>query len=217
MKIEQEFTLERPRDEVWAFFKDVPAVADCMPGAEYLSEKAPGTHAGRMSVKVGPFQASFEGTADVTYIDESHSVTMMGKGVDKRGASRGKMTLDCALHDKGERTRVTIDADVQLSGSIAQFGRTGIVHEVATTLISDFVSNVEETLGPPEAGAGRADDAEAGHVDRDYADGGQAHEGGARRPAVAGRRGGGSRELSATRLIWVSFVNWLRRLGGRRK
>lgn len=202
MKIEQEFTLDRPRPEVWAFFKDVPAVAACMPGAEYLGEEAPGRHNGRMSVKVGPFQASFEGVADVVYSDETHSVSMVGKGVDKRGASRGKMKLECALHDEGEGTRVTVDADVQLSGSIAQFGRTGIIQEIASTLIADFVSNVEETLAPSEVSSrGTAASEAPGEGDK-----------GPQQPQAKGS----GRALSGTRLMWIALRNWLRSLLGRR-
>ena len=198
MKIEQEFTLGRPRDEIWAFFHDVPGVAACLPGAEYLGEKEPGSHAGRMSMKVGPFQAAFEGVADVTYDEAAQTVSMSGKGVDKRGASRGRMTMDCALHDAPGGTRVTIDADVQLSGSIAQFGRTGILQEIAATLISDFVANVEQALPPREAesagGDGSATDAVASGT----------------KPTAP------RRELSGTRLLWLSLRNWVRSLFGAR-
>lgn len=196
MKIRQEFTLDRPRPEVWAFFHDIPAVADCLPGAEYLGQKEDGSHSGRMSVKVGPFQANFEGAADVSYDEAAHAAAMSGKGVDKRGASRGKMRMDVALHDEGGRTRVEVDADVQLSGSIAQFGRTGIVEEIAATLISDFVANVEQAL--PETAAAPASRAEAAGA------------------AAARQTGGagGNRPLSGTRLLWISLRNWFRALVG---
>ncbi|SLN70778.1 CoxG family protein [Roseisalinus antarcticus] len=200
MKLQQTFTLERPRDDVWAFFHDVPAVADCLPGAEYLGTNEDGTHKGKMSVKVGPFQAAFEGAADVTYDDAEHTVAMSGKGVDKRGASRGKMKMECALIDEGGGTKVTIDADVQLSGAIAQFGRTGIIEEIAGTLISDFVSNVEEALPPPATAAG--------------AEAEQGSEAAQARPARSASRGGArkSKPLSGTRLLWITLRNWGRRL-----
>jgi len=196
MKIEQEFTLPRPRSEVWAFFHDVPAVASCLPGAEYLGEKEPGSHSGRMSMKVGPFQASFEGVADVTYDEAAHSVSMSGKGVDKRGASRGRMTMDCGLEDVAGGTRVKIDADVQLSGSIAQFGRTGIIEEIASTLISDFVANVENVLPAAAISQAGADASPSGTAPQEP-------------PRSMPRR-----ELSGTRLLWISIRNWMRSLFG---
>jgi uncharacterized protein len=61
MKLHQEFTIAHPLDEVWRFFHDVPRVAGCLPGAEYVGSQEDGRHLGKVSAKVGPFQASFEG------------------------------------------------------------------------------------------------------------------------------------------------------------
>ncbi|MBS7707151.1 SRPBCC family protein [Chelatococcus asaccharovorans] len=146
MKIAQEFTVARPMPAVWSFFHDIPNVARCLPGAEYLGPKEGGKHTGKVSSKIGPFQASFEGEADVVYDDDAKSVHVEGKGVDKKGASRGKMIMDCRLFAEEDKTKVVVDADVQLSGAIAQFGRTGIITEVANVLIADFVRNAEAAL-----------------------------------------------------------------------
>jgi uncharacterized protein len=147
MKLRQEFTIARPLDEVWAFFHDVPKVASCLPGAEYIGAKEQGQHLGKVSAKVGPFQASFEGQAAVRYDEEKKSVALDGKGVDRKGASRGKMMMSCALQPSGNATGIVVDSDIQLSGTIAQFGRTGLIAEVANVLVADFVHNAEAAMG----------------------------------------------------------------------
>ena len=43
-------------------------------------------------------------------------------------------------------TTVTVDADVLLSGAAAQFGRTGLIKEMSSRLISEFVTCVEAKL-----------------------------------------------------------------------
>lgn len=146
MKIQNSFTVVQPLDVVWQFFHDAPKVTACFPGAEYRGPAGDDTHVGRVSVKVGPFQANFEGEAIVRYQDELKTVHLEGKGVDRKGASRGKMTMDCRLVGDGDATRVEVEADVQLSGSIAQFGRTGLIKDVAGVLTADFVRNAEATL-----------------------------------------------------------------------
>jgi carbon monoxide dehydrogenase subunit G len=146
MKLHQEFVIAQPLEEVWSFFHDIPSVAVCLPGAEYLGPKDDGRHAGKVSTKVGPFQASFEGEADVRYDEAQKSVTLEGKGVDRKGASRGKMTMACALQEAGARTSIVVDSDVQLSGAIAQFGRTGLIAEIANALVADFVTNAEAAI-----------------------------------------------------------------------
>ncbi len=146
MKITQEFTVARPLPRVWDFFHDMPQVATCMPGAEYLGQAPDGKHLGKVTTKVGPFQTNFEGEAEVTFDEALKQITSVGKGVDKKGASRGKMTLLCRLAQEGPATKVSIDADVQLSGSIAQFGRTGLITEVANIMIARFAQNTEAAL-----------------------------------------------------------------------
>ena len=150
MKVEQSFTVARPLTDVWGFFQRIPDVAACMPGAEMTGEKEPGLYTGKVSLKLGPFGASFDGEAAVRFDQDTKSGHVEGKGVDKRGGSRSRMTVDFALTaPTPETTHVQVNADVVLSGAIAQFGRTGIVQETAKILIGDFVTRLEQKLAPP--------------------------------------------------------------------
>lgn len=148
MKIQHDFTVERPIAEVWEFFQDVPAVADCLPGAELKEDKGDNVYAGVVSVRLGPMTAAFEGEATITPDPDSHSASIAGKGVDKRGGSRGQVDVSYALAAaEAGTTRVDIDADVTLSGPAAQFGRTGLVNEISKRLINEFVECLEGKLG----------------------------------------------------------------------
>lgn len=146
MKIENEFTVSPPVDTVWAFFQDVPSVAECLPGAELTEDRGDGSYAGKVSVKLGPMAANFEGEATVTPDAETHTGVIDGKGADRRGGSRGQVKVQYRLEEADGGTRVSIDADVTLSGAAAQFGRTGLISEMSNRLISDFVSCVEGKL-----------------------------------------------------------------------
>ena len=146
MEIKQNFVVSQPLPAVWNFFHDMPRVAECLPGAEYLGAKDDGSISGKVSAKVGPFQASFEGEAKGKYDEDAKKVEFDGKGVDRKGASRGKMSMLCTLVPEGNATRVDVTADVQLSGSIAQFGRTGLITEIANQLVAEFVRNAEIEL-----------------------------------------------------------------------
>ncbi|MEX1003952.1 MAG: SRPBCC family protein [Acidimicrobiia bacterium] len=153
MKIENEFTVSQPVSTVWAFFQDVPSVAECLPGAELTEDRGDGTYAGKVSVKLGPMAANFEGAATVTPDEATHSGTIDGKGADRRGGSRGQVKVAYRLEEADGGTKVQIDADVTLSGAAAQFGRTGLISEMSNRLIGDFVSCVEGRLAAesPEA------------------------------------------------------------------
>ncbi len=164
MKISQEFVVERPPSEVWAFFQDVPAVAQCLPGAALENVNEDGSYDGNLAVKLGPMTAAFEGTCVITPDEENMSAKIEGKGVDKRGGSRGQVSVVYDLTEDASGCKVVIDADVTLSGPAAQFGRTGLINEMSKRLIGDFVDCIEAKLGagsPEEAESVKAADVNA--------------------------------------------------------
>ncbi len=146
MKITHELTVSRPVQTVWDFFQDVPEVAKCLPGAELLSDDGNDTYTGKVAVKLGPMNATFDGQAHVVVDAATHVGTIDGKGTDRRGGSRGQVKVVYALVPDGQSTKVTIDADVVLSGAAAQFGRSGLIAEMSNRLISEFVACVEGKL-----------------------------------------------------------------------
>jgi uncharacterized protein len=198
MEIKQNFVVSQPLAAVWAFFHDVPNVAACLPGAEYLGTKDDGSISGKVSAKVGPFQASFEGEAKVDYDEDAKKVAFEGKGVDRKGASRGKMSMLCALVPEGNTTRVDVLADVQLSGTIAQFGRTGLIAEIANQLVGEFVKNAETELSARSAVAVAGDDAQADSP--------------ARSVAQPPPDSGAVVPLNTTSLLVAALKGWLRSL-----
>lgn len=150
MQITQSFKVARPLPAVWALFQDIPEIARCMPGAELIEDKGDGNYLGRVGIKLGPFNASFEGEAKVKVDAAAHTGHVEGKGMDKRGGSRSKLVMDYALSEAGGLTAVDIKADLQLSGPVAQFGRTGVITETANVLIAQFARNIEQKLAPAE-------------------------------------------------------------------
>jgi carbon monoxide dehydrogenase subunit G len=162
MKITQEFVVGRPPADVWTFFQDVPAVAQCLPGAELTDENEDGSYAGNLSVKLGPMSAAFEGTATISPDEPNHTATIEGKGVDKKGGSRGQVKVTYAITEDPAGSKVKVDADVTLSGPAAQFGRTGLINEMSKRLIGDFVTCLEGKLGATSDE--EADTIEAGEV-----------------------------------------------------
>jgi len=146
MKISQEFVVERPPSEVWTFFQDIPAVAQCLPGAALETENEDGSYEGNLTVKLGPMTAAFEGRCVITPDESSMGAKIEGKGVDKRGGSRGQVSVVYDLTEDPSGCKVAIDADVTLSGPAAQFGRTGLINEMSKRLIGDFADCIEGKL-----------------------------------------------------------------------
>ena len=128
-------------------FQNVPELARCLPGAQLTSDNGDGTYDGRVSVKLGPISASFDGTATVEFDHETFTSNIKGRGVDRSGGSQGSVDVDVRLSSvDGIHTDVTIVAKVTLAGPIAQFGRTGLVNEVSRRLIDDFSECIQAKL-----------------------------------------------------------------------
>ncbi len=150
MKISQEFVVASHPDVVWQFFQDVPSVAQCLPGAELTGQTEDGDYEGTLSSKLGPMTATFEGKVTVVTDETAMSATIEGKGVDKKGGSRGQVKVDYSVRPDDAGSKVLVDANIQLSGPAAQFGRTGLINEMSRRLIEDFVACLEAKL---EAGS----------------------------------------------------------------
>ncbi len=146
MKITEVIEVERNIDQVWALFENVPELARCLPGAELTEDKGDGVYAGSVGAKLGPMTATFEGEATVTSDTEARTGSVNGKGMDKRGGSVGQVKMQYGMESTETGTRITVDADVILSGAAAQFGRTGLIKEMSNRLIGEFVSCVEAKL-----------------------------------------------------------------------
>ncbi|HSL25809.1 MAG TPA: SRPBCC family protein [Acidimicrobiia bacterium] len=150
MQITQDFEVARPVASVWEMLQDVPAVAQCLPGATLSEDKGGNLYAGSISVKLGPIAATFEGEATVTPDLQGRRGSIDGRGVDKRGGSRGqvKVTYELMPSEAGG-TLVSINADVTLAGPAAQFGRTGLINEMSRRLIGDFATCLEAKMAAP--------------------------------------------------------------------
>ncbi len=162
MQLTNTFEVGRPVDAVWAAFADVPSVAQCLPGASVTADKGDGAYEGSVQVKLGPMTAKFEGAASVTRNDATRTGHIEGKGVDRSGGSRGSVSVQYQVASAGSGSAVTVDADISLSGAIAQFGRTGLIEEITKRLIDEFVECLEAKMAASTVE--EADAIEAGEV-----------------------------------------------------
>lgn len=154
MKIEQEIVVSAPKAQVWQFFHDVPSVVECLPGAELTKQEDDGSYRGQLSTKLGPISMTFEGTATVAFDEDASQVTIRGNGVDRKGGSRGDIVVVGDINAADPGTHVAITADVTLSGSAAQFGRTGLITDISRRMLEEFSTCVETKLNAaPETAA----------------------------------------------------------------
>ena len=160
-EIRRSFVVARPPDEVWAFFGQIERVVPCLPGAALTGPVDGERIAGRMTVKLGPITTDFSGEARLTRDEGARRGSISGAGRDRLSGSRAAADVDYRLVPaEGGATRVEIEVRALLTGALAQFGRSGIVDDLATRLTDTFAQNLERRL----SGAVPADDTEAAPV-----------------------------------------------------
>jgi carbon-monoxide dehydrogenase small subunit len=126
----------------------VHLVAACLPGASITEDLGRGNYKGKFSIKLGPMAASFGGDVSIERNREDWTSVISGKGADQRSGSRanGSMTYRLSEAETGGATRVDVVSEINLAGALAQFGKAGVIHEVAGRLTNDFVRNFEAKL-----------------------------------------------------------------------
>jgi carbon-monoxide dehydrogenase small subunit len=149
VSFDQKFVVNYPRQQVWEMFGRVRDVAACLPGASLTGEPMPDHVEGRIRVKVGPIAAEFRGQAEIERDESSCSgkITGAGNAIRSNSTTRGVISYRLLPAGDGQSTEVAVTIGYTLTGMLAQFGRPGIVQDVAARLTAAFAQNLEARLG----------------------------------------------------------------------
>ena len=203
MEFENSFSVQVPVDEAWAILTDVERIAPCMPGAELTEVIDENSFKGKVSVRLGPVALTFQGDAKFEERDDAgHSARVKAQGRDAKGRGGANANVDFHLVPAEDgTTEVRIRTDLQLSGSVAQYGRgVGMIKDVAAQLIDRFAEALHEQI---LAERGTEDDAAEAAPEASPA----------APPSVAKPISGFSLGASA---MWNAFLRWLKGLFGAR-
>ena len=148
MQIENSFDVKASPADVLASLTDVASVANCFPGATLTEVIDARTYAGEVKVRLGPVSVTFAGRMELTARDEAAGrACFRASASDRKG--RGDLTADIEMQvsvaEVGSNVRVT--SDVQLAGSIAQYGRgVGMVKRLANRNVEQFAEALAQQL-----------------------------------------------------------------------
>jgi len=141
------FELGAPIEAAWAYLLDVPKIAHCVPGASLTEVIDDKTYTGKVEVKLGPIGVSYKGRINIESMDQAtHTVHVRAEGSETRGRGGASATMTAQLQPSEKGTSVVMTTDLAVSGVVAQFGRTGIMQEVAQRMAQRFASCVDQEL-----------------------------------------------------------------------
>lgn len=143
----ESFNVPHSRAQVWKFFDDLDQVARCMPGARLTKPALDGRAEGEVNVKLGPIVSAFAGSLRVERDAAHFSGVVRGAGRDIKSGSNARAVISYRVLALDETSsQVDISVKFLLTGALAQFGRSGLVKDVADHITQLFAANLEASL-----------------------------------------------------------------------
>lgn len=154
VKIEGAFSFAAPPERVWSRLLDPDALRSCIPGCTELTQTGPDTWTAGLSVGAGPVRGAYAGTVRLSDERPPETYRLEVEGRGRPGFVKG--TALVKLTPEGEGTRVTVDAEGQVRGTVAAVGQRMLVG-VARMLMTQFFECLRAGVAPaPEGGAPRS-------------------------------------------------------------
>ncbi len=152
MEISKTFVVKASPAAAWSFFTDPRRVARCLPGAAITEQVDEKTHAGTITVKVGPVTATYNGTMRFERLDPAAwTAEIVAKGQEIRGKGGADMRMTSRLIERAPgETEVAVTSQVNVIGVLAQYGR-GMIQDVSDQLFQKFVEAARAELEIPAA------------------------------------------------------------------
>ena len=144
--VQHEFVVNAPPEKVWAFFRDLPSVAACIPGAKLLTHSK-STFNALVGVKFGPMRASLTGAGTYAFDDNAKAGVIEGAGRDVLTGSLINGALKFAITEASPATtRVKTAMTFKLTGILAQFSRGTIAQQFVSRVMTQFADNASVAL-----------------------------------------------------------------------
>ena len=151
MDMSGEYTIPAPREKVWEALNDPEVLKQCIDGCQSLEKTSDTEFEAKVTAKVGPVKATFNGKVNLSDIDPPNGYTISGEG---QGGVAGfaKGGAEVRLSGEGSETVLNYEANAEVGGKLASVG-SRLVLGVAKKTADDFFSKFSDIVGGGEEAA----------------------------------------------------------------
>ena len=151
MEMSGEYTIPAPREKVWEALNDPEVLKQCIDGCQSLERTSDTEFQAKVTAKVGPVKATFNGKVNLSDIDPPNGYTISGEG---QGGVAGfaKGGAEVRLSGEGNETVLNYEANAEVGGKLASVG-SRLVLGVAKKTADDFFSKFSDIVGGGEEAA----------------------------------------------------------------
>ena len=147
MKLSGHYKLNVKKEVVWKALNNANILKQCIPGCESFEKENENTFNASATNQIGPMNASFSGTVNLSNIKQNESYTLSGDGNSSVGFVNG--SADILLTEKNNVTTLSYEVDVNVGGKIAQLG-SRLINGVAKKMSDYFFGRFADLVSPLE-------------------------------------------------------------------
>ena len=159
MNFNGSYHFEKNIEDIWESLNNPEVLKKCINGCEEFIEKDKNNFLLKIKVKIGPINATFQGSLVLKNIKPPHNYTIEGIGnAGQLGGAKGKVNI--ALTEKNKLTYLNYEANTSINGKIAQLGsrlidgtvkkNTNMFFENFNRFLHENKSNNNQTLTAKE-------------------------------------------------------------------
>ena len=145
MKLSGSYKLNVKKEIVWNSLNDHNILQKCIPGCESFEKESDIIFKVTATNQIGPMNATFSGTVNLSNIKKNESYTLSGEGQSSVGFANG--SADIKLSEENGVTTLSYEVSVNVGGKIAQLG-SRLIDGVAKKMSDYFFGRFADLVAP---------------------------------------------------------------------
>ena len=145
MKLSGSYKLNIKKNVVWKALNNPNILKKCIPGCESFEKENEKTFNVTATNQIGPMNATFSGTVNLSNIKENESYTLSGEGQSSVGFANGSANVK--LVEENGITKLSYEVDVNVGGKVAQLG-SRLIDGVAKKMSDYFFGRFADIISP---------------------------------------------------------------------
>ena len=145
MKLKGFYKLNVNKEIVWRALNNPNILKQCIPGCEYFEKENDTTFNTKATNQIGPMNATFSGSINISNIKENESYTLSGGGQSSVGFANGEANIK--ITEENGTTTLNYDVNVNIGGKIAQLG-SRLIDGVAKKMSDYFFGRFADIVSP---------------------------------------------------------------------
>jgi carbon monoxide dehydrogenase subunit G len=143
VKITGQYTIDAPREQVWAALNDLDVLARVVPGCQRLEQVGEHEFEGTLKIGIQAIKGTYHGRIRLEDIRPPEHYRLVANGKGSNGVVDGAGTVDLAEQDG--RTLLSYGGEAKIGGTLASVGQR-LIEGTARQLVNQSLKALSEQI-----------------------------------------------------------------------